>query len=98
MMARASYLCHLNQHSSILQPPTVSLPKSGRTPILRRAISFKKSVYKTLLLRIPLFDFKSCARLHCLLVTPSDTSDEAGVDLRRRREAYAWTRWTSGSC
>jgi len=97
MMARGAYLCHLNEHSSILQPPTVSLPKRGRTLVLRRAISFKESVYETLLLRIPLFDFQSCTRLHCLSVTPSNASDKAGIDLYRRRGANAWTRWTTGS-
>ena len=57
--------------------------------ILVRAIPLKESVDQTLFFRAPLFDFPRDERLQCLPVTPSDASDEAGLDLRRCRGGNA---------
>ena len=51
--------------------------------IFIRAIALKQSVDQTLFFRTPLFDVPRSQGLQGLRVTPSDASDEAGVDFRR---------------
>ena len=51
--------------------------------ILIRAIPLKESIDQTLFFRTPLFDFPRGEGLQGLPVTPSDASDETGINLRR---------------